>query len=104
MQGALLSGCERHPAIQFFLGTTVLQVDYTPTSEGKTRFLIKRGKNAKQGLDTVNEVEDKEQVWLEADVIVAADGIRSTARKCMLALEEEEDKGICDFPPAEHNL
>ncbi|KAJ9126276.1 hypothetical protein QFC24_002007 [Naganishia onofrii] len=101
LQGAILKGCQSLPdQIKFQLHTALLEVDYTPTPEGKTRFKVKRNvapptdpESVKTSAEQKAQEEDldREEVWLEADLVIAADGIRSVARRGMLKKLGEED-------------
>lgn len=105
LQGALQRGVDSLPdQIKFQLHTALVEVDYTPTPEGKTRFKVKRNvapptdpesvKAAANGKAEEQQL-DREEVWLEADLVIAADGIRSVARRDMLKKLGEEDHSMC---------
>jgi 2-polyprenyl-6-methoxyphenol hydroxylase-like FAD-dependent oxidoreductase len=101
LQGAIQKGVEELPErIKLELHTALIEVDYVPTAEGKTRFRVKRNvapptdpesvKDKVASNATIQQL-DREEVWLEADLVIAADGIRSVARRDMLKKLGEED-------------
>lgn len=104
LQGAILKGCQSVPdQVKFQLHTALLEVDYTPTPQGKTRFKVKRNVAPPTDPESVKasaaesareEDLDREEVWLEADLVIAADGIRSVARRGMLKKLGEEDHSM----------
>ena len=104
LQGALQRGVDSLPdQIKFQLHTALVEVDYTPTPEGKTRFKVKRNvapptdpesAKAAAGGKAEEQQLDREEVWLEADLVIAADGIRSVARRDMLKKLGEEDHSM----------
>lgn len=80
-----------------------MEVDYTPSPEGKTRFKVKRNvapptdpesTKAAAASDAKEQNLNREEVWLEADLVIAADGIRSVARRDMLKKLGEEDHSM----------
>lgn len=84
LQSGIIRACNEYPdAIHFKLAHTVLNVEYARAGQ-PTRFLIRRPARSGQG-------GEKEDLWLEADVVVGADGIRSVARRDMLRLRGEGD-------------
>lgn len=86
LQQSIMRACNQFSqSITFKLAHTVIEVAYAPAGQC-SRFLVRRD------AATGNEGE-KEQVWLEADVLVGADGIRSVARRDMLRLRGDEDHG-----------
>lgn len=112
LQGAIQKGVESLPdQIKFQLHTALVEVDYTPTPEGKTRFKVKRNVAPPTDPDSVKaaangkaeaEQLDREEVWLEADLVIAADGIRSVARRDMLKKLGEEDHSMLDVVMNNH--
>ncbi|KAJ7230358.1 hypothetical protein GGX14DRAFT_582956 [Mycena pura] len=77
LANSLYEGCKAAaPDITMHFNTTVVGVDFE-----NTRIQVrKRG-------------EEGEGHWVDADVILAADGIKSIVRKCMLAKHGEADDG-----------
>lgn len=104
LQGALQRGVDSLPEqIKYQLHTALVEVDYNPTSDGKTRFKVKRNiapptdpESVKAAVNGKAEEQqlDREEVWLEADLLIAADGIRSVARRDMLKKLGEEDHSM----------
>lgn len=104
LQGALQRGVDSLPdQIKFQLHTALVEVDYTPTPEGKTRFKVKRNVAPPTDPESVKAAADgkageqqldREEVWLEADLVIAADGIRSVARRDMLKKLGKEDHSM----------
>lgn len=43
----------------------------------------------------VGNNKDGQQEWIEADVILAADGVKSKARSVLLSRSGEKDDGTC---------
>ncbi|KAF8520029.1 hypothetical protein BU17DRAFT_75830 [Hysterangium stoloniferum] len=81
LQQALFVGCERSGVVQFQLNTPVLDVDF------------------EQARVKIRCMEDDEYLeeWIDGDVVIAADGIKSFIRAAMLARlgiqDEVEDTG-----------
>ncbi|KAJ6580757.1 hypothetical protein B0H19DRAFT_484305 [Mycena capillaripes] len=75
LANALYEACKAvSPRIKFHFGTAVIDVDF----DGH-RIRVKPNN------------EKVEEQWINADVVVGADGVKSVIRKCMLARHGEED-------------
>jgi salicylate hydroxylase len=78
LASALYAGCRESPHIEFRFGTYIAEVDfYGCRLRCVTRDIAK---------ETVGQ-------WVEADVIVAADGVKSIVRSQMLMKRGEIDQG-----------
>ena len=75
---ALYEGCKvAAPCITFHFSTTLVDIDFD-----HNRIYVKGGK------------DDNEGKWIDVDVILAADGVKSIVRKHMLARHGKEDDGM----------
>ncbi|KAJ7065478.1 hypothetical protein C8F01DRAFT_747108 [Mycena amicta] len=76
LANALFAGCKAAaPNVTVYFNAAVLSVDFA-----ETKILVKE------------RDQEGEGHWVEADVILGADGIKSAVRKCMLAKHGEEDQ------------
>lgn len=95
MQKCLVHGATSSGVVKLHLGCLVTEFDFEAT-----RFHVTK-RNSGSSTDGVStETEDG---WIKADVILAADGVKSKARGAMLARKGETDEGEqshpepCDF-------
>lgn len=78
LQRAIISGCERSGLVKVELGQTLVDVDFDAT-----RIRIRPSKDT-----------ESEGAWIEADVVLAADGVKSFARGAMLARHGEVESVV----------
>jgi 2-polyprenyl-6-methoxyphenol hydroxylase-like FAD-dependent oxidoreductase len=79
LANALYEGCKAAaPRITFHFRTTVVGVDFDTH-----RVQVKE------------QDEEGEGHWVDADVVLGADGVKSVVRKCMLARHGEDGDGMC---------
>ncbi|KAJ6471876.1 salicylate hydroxylase [Mycena sanguinolenta] len=75
LANALYEGCKAaSPAITLHFSTSIVAVDF---SHHRIQIRLR--------------AEEGEGHWVDADVILGADGVKSVVRRCMLALHGEED-------------
>ncbi|KAJ7691970.1 hypothetical protein B0H17DRAFT_1062297 [Mycena rosella] len=74
LANALYQGCKAAaPHVTFHFRAAIVGIDFD-----KRRIQVR-------------ERDEDEERWIDADVILAADGVKSVVRKCMLALHGEQD-------------
>jgi salicylate hydroxylase len=77
LANAMYQGCRAaEPHVTIHFGTTVVGVDFD-----ETRVLVKERE------------DDGEGHWINADVVLGADGVKSVVRKFMLAQHGEDGDG-----------
>ena len=84
-----MKGAKESGVVTIHLNRLVTEYDFE-----KTRFLVseRRGRSEVNGTE-VNDNETSTSQWIEADVILCADGVKSRARGAMLARKGETDNG-----------
>lgn len=83
LQRSLLRGCEQSSAIELSLSTSLVDIDFA-----QTRIMTKPTSRM-----------DDEPTWHEADVIIAADGIKRISRSLIPTKEGGVDAGEADPDP-----
>ena len=78
LQRAIVSGCERSGLVKLELGQTLIDVDFDAT-----RVRVRPSKDAESA-----------GTWIEADVVLAADGVKSFTRGAMLARHREVERVV----------
>lgn len=86
LQKALLTGCQQSGVINFKLGMTVTSIDFD---------------NARLQVLPSQSPESSAQ-WIRGDLIIAADGVKSPTRACMLARLDINDEGIRHYLSLPH--
>jgi salicylate hydroxylase len=77
LANALYEGCKAaFPSIKFHFCTTLVDVDFD-----NHRIRVK------------GNADEDEGKWVDADVVLGADGVKSVVRKLMLARHGEDDDG-----------
>jgi salicylate hydroxylase len=99
LQKCLMEGCKKSGVVNFHLGNFITEYDFD-----NTRFQVKHRPTNANGSANVTSgggaadavtgrlAEGGETEWIDADVIICADGIKSKARAAMMARKGEVDE------------